>query len=148
MANLTQLKDSAVGVFKGLGALWSIAIIAFLLIAGWFVLSYAIEGYYSSRADKQIEAFKKQADDAERRAAQALSERDSALGAAAVYKQQADILENERTQLLLMRPDLQKKIIETGKAIEEIRNRPLHPIDDNMQSRIDELGQKLNQLYP
>lgn len=145
---LNSLKDSTFGFFKALGPVFSIALVIFVGIAIWFLVSWAWTGFQEHQVNKQIDEFKKQAEQSQATADQAKQERDQALGAAAVYKQQADALEAQRQELLNARPDLQKKIEETGKAVDAIRNRPIRPIDSNIDQRIKDLGAKLDTLYP
>ncbi len=146
--DLIAVKDSTVGFFKSLGPVFSIALIAFILIVGWYIFGWASDGFNKSKVDAEIKVQTDKAAASEAKAQQALTERDQAIGAAAVYKQQSEALENERTELLNARPELQKKVIESGKAVEAARNRTTRPIDEFIDQRIKDVGAKLDTLYP
>jgi F0F1-type ATP synthase membrane subunit b/b' len=146
--NIKQTASSVKGFFVALGFPMSIALIAFVAVALWYLIGYASEGYTEHQADKQIDAYKKQTADALALARQKEDEMNQALGAASAYKAEAEALENERTILLQQRPELAARVASASKQVEAIRNRPLVPVSGDMRQRVEDLGAKLDKLYP
>lgn len=145
---LDKVYVSGKSIFTALGPVWSIAILIIIGILGWYLFSYASEGWKEHQANKQIAAYQAEADKQKAIADQKQKDADQALGAAAAYKQQADELQQERSILLNARPELQSKINAASKQSEAIRNRPLNPVTDDMRQRVSDLGSKLDKLYP
>lgn len=145
---IDQAYQSTKNFFTALGPIWSIALIAVVVILGWYLFSYASEGYKEHQANKQIAAYQQEADKQKVIADQKEQEAQQALGAAAAYKQQVDQLNQERSILLNERPELQSKVNAAEKQTQAVRNRPLNPVTDQMTERVGKVAEKLDSLYP
>lgn len=146
--SITEIRGSVSSLFAGLGLIPSLCIVALILLVVWYAYSGIFSTIHNWNADRKVEAAINDADEWKAKAETAGKEANQYQGAAAAYKQQAEVLTAERTELLNARPELQQKIDTAKKTAEAARTRPIRPIDNTIQQRINDLGTKLDQLYP
>lgn len=143
-----QLGQNVTGFFRSIGWVWSIVLVIGVLIIGWYVFGLASDGLKKYQTDREVERLTTERDQHKADAEGFKTERNQALGAAAAYKEQAESLEQERSILLNERPELQSRVQEAGRKVDEIRNQPLKPVSGDMVERVNDVGSKLDRLYP
>jgi uncharacterized protein HemX len=135
-------------IYEGLGLPLTILLAVILGLLLWFAIGGIWGSVDSYMYQRENNALKAEAEALRQKSAAKEAEAAQAIGAAAVYKEQADKVQQELNELLAIRPELQKQIVEAQKRVEEIRNRPDTPINGNIRQRVDDVGAKLNTLYP
>lgn len=134
--------------FGGLGLVPSL-VLGLIVIALLVFAFGGVSGAFDSwRANREIENLKQEADELRKQAATAEVEKEQYKGAAAAYKEQAAGVQNELTELFNARPELQRQTAAATQRVQEIRNRPVRPVTDDMRKRVDDFGAKLDALYP
>ncbi len=148
--NLQTAGSGIRNFFAGLGWLPSILLVIVVIAVLWYAWGGISGAWDSYKARQEIAAAKKEADEARAEADQQRQQKEQALGMVIVLKEQAAKIEQELVELQNARPELQQRVETTRREVERIRDMPLRPVtnDADMQRRIDELGTKLDQLYP
>lgn len=144
----SDVKTGLVNFFTGLGLVPSILLIVFVgavVIYAFGSFTGYIESAWTNHKVNQLQAeadkYKAQADKNKEIA-------DQAIGAAASYKAQTEQLQAERTELLNAQPQLKSQVEQAHNKVAQIRNTQPRPIDDAIRQRIDDVGSKLDALYP
>ncbi len=140
------IKERAASIYAAIGLPATIFIGIVVLVVLWYAFGGVMSTYDSYVANKEIEGLKQQADAERVKSTQAQAEAEQWKGAAAAYKEQAEQVQNELTELSKARPELQRQTSAAVNRVQEIRNRPVRPVTGDMRQRIDDLGAKLEQL--